>query len=102
MPTASSAPAVIAAPPGEGALLRGITFWPATMLVVGNVIGSAIFLTTGGMVEALPSASLALPPSAGVGPLQELARPRGFPFVHRLPVQLAGNLALAIQLLEAL
>ncbi len=60
MPTASSAPAVIAAPPGEGALLRGITFWPATMLVVGNVIGSAIFLTTGGMVEALPSASLVL------------------------------------------
>ena len=30
------------------------------MLVVGNVIGSAIFLTTGAMVEALPSASLVL------------------------------------------
>ena len=42
------------------ALVRGITFWPATMLVVGNVIGSAIFLTTGAMVEALPSASLVL------------------------------------------
>jgi hypothetical protein len=45
---------------------------------------------------------LALAPSAGVGPVQELARPRGFPLIHRLPVQLAGNLALAIQLFEAL
>jgi APA family basic amino acid/polyamine antiporter len=45
---------------GDHALVRGITFWPATMLVVGNVIGSAIFLTTGSMVEALPSASLVL------------------------------------------
>jgi APA family basic amino acid/polyamine antiporter len=44
----------------EQSLVRGITFWPATMLVVGNVIGSAIFLTTGAMVEALPSASLVL------------------------------------------
>src|SRR5262245_37869395 len=45
---------------------------------------------------------LALAPSADVGPLQELARPRGLPFVDRLPVQLAGDLALAVQLLEAL
>src|SRR5215208_3350485 len=45
---------------GEHALVRGITFWPATMLVVGNVIGSAIFLTTGAMIQALPSASLVL------------------------------------------
>jgi APA family basic amino acid/polyamine antiporter len=30
------------------------------MLVVGNVLGSAVFLTTGAMVEALPSASLVL------------------------------------------
>jgi basic amino acid/polyamine antiporter, APA family len=44
----------------EQCLVRGITFWPATMLVVGNVIGSAIFLTTGAMVEALPSAPLVL------------------------------------------
>jgi APA family basic amino acid/polyamine antiporter len=44
----------------EQALVRGIAFWPATMLVVGNVIGSAIFLTTGAMIQALPSASLVL------------------------------------------
>jgi APA family basic amino acid/polyamine antiporter len=45
---------------GDARLVRGITFWPATMLIVGNVIGSAIFLTTGAMVEALPSMALVL------------------------------------------
>ena len=30
----------------------------ATMLVIGSVIGSGIFLTTGEMAETLPSASL--------------------------------------------
>jgi basic amino acid/polyamine antiporter, APA family len=45
---------------GDEALVRGITFWPAAMLVVGNVVGSAAFLTTGVMVEALPSAPLVL------------------------------------------
>jgi len=34
---------------GDHALVRGITFWPAT------------FLTTGSLVEALPFASLVLP-----------------------------------------
>jgi basic amino acid/polyamine antiporter, APA family len=52
--------AAISSAAGDQALVRAITFWPATMLVVGNVIGSAIFLTTGVMVEALPSASLVL------------------------------------------
>jgi basic amino acid/polyamine antiporter, APA family len=47
-------------PARDHALVRGITFWPATMLVVGNVIGSAIFLTTGAMVAALPSAPLVM------------------------------------------
>jgi basic amino acid/polyamine antiporter, APA family len=62
MPTASPLrdACVICAPTQEQSLIRGITFWPATMLVVGNVIGSAIFLTTGAMVQALPSASLVL------------------------------------------
>ena len=62
MPIASPlhAPATSSQAGGDHALVRGITFWPATMLVVGNVIGSAIFLTTGAMVEALPSASLVL------------------------------------------
>jgi basic amino acid/polyamine antiporter, APA family len=45
---------------GNHALVRGITFWPATMLIVGNVVGSAVFLTTGTMVETLPSVSLIL------------------------------------------
>jgi basic amino acid/polyamine antiporter, APA family len=45
---------------GDLALIRGITFWPATMLIVGNVVGSAVFLTTGTMVETLPSVSLIL------------------------------------------
>ncbi len=62
MPTASPLrdPGVVFAPTSEQSLVRGITFWPATMLVVGNVIGSAIFLTTGAMVQALPSAPLVL------------------------------------------
>jgi basic amino acid/polyamine antiporter, APA family len=62
MPTASSVHVAATPSPagGDQALIRGISLWPATMLVVGNVIGSAIFLTTGAMVEALPSASLVL------------------------------------------
>jgi APA family basic amino acid/polyamine antiporter len=62
MPTTSplNDAGVLPASTEEHALVRGITFWPATMLVVGNVIGSAIFLTTGAMIQALPSASLVL------------------------------------------
>jgi APA family basic amino acid/polyamine antiporter len=46
-------------PPDEG-LLRSIGLASAILLVVGNVIGSGIFLTTGGMAEHIPSASLLL------------------------------------------
>ena len=45
--------------PDEG-LVRAIGLGSAIMLVVGNVIGSGIFLTTGGMAEHIPSASLLL------------------------------------------
>jgi APA family basic amino acid/polyamine antiporter len=45
---------------GDRALVRAITLWPATMLLVGNVIGSAIFLTTGTMLAELPSVPLVL------------------------------------------
>ena len=38
----------------------GIGLWGATLLVIGNVIGSGIFLTTGGMVAELPSTTLVL------------------------------------------
>ena len=41
-------------------LLRAIGLWPAVMLVVGNVIGSAIFLTPGSIAETLPSVPLVL------------------------------------------
>src|SRR5215218_557462 len=61
LPTRPSPDAAVSvALTGDDALVRDITFWPATMLVVGNVIGSAIFLTTGAIVEGLPSASLVL------------------------------------------
>src|SRR5215203_7246747 len=41
-------------------LIRSIGLASAIMLVVGNVIGSGIFLTTGGMAAHIPSASLLL------------------------------------------
>ena len=39
-------------------LERAIGPLSATLLVIGGVIGSGIFLTTGPMAQALPSASL--------------------------------------------
>ena len=50
---------VSAAPPDE-ALPRVIGLRSAVLLVVGSVIGSGIFLTTGGMANVIPSASLLL------------------------------------------
>jgi APA family basic amino acid/polyamine antiporter len=44
----------------DDGLLRGIGLWGATMLVVGNVIGSAIFLTSGAMAAELQSVSALL------------------------------------------
>ncbi len=44
----------------DAKLVRGIGLWGATLLVIGNVIGSGIFLTTGGMVAELPSTVLVL------------------------------------------
>jgi len=41
-------------------LIRAIGLWSATLIVVGAVIGSGIFLTTGGMAAHIPSASLLL------------------------------------------
>ena len=45
--------------PDEG-LDRAIGLGSATLIVVGAVIGSGIFLTTGGMATHIPSASLLL------------------------------------------
>ena len=44
----------------DDGLIRSIGLTSAIMLVVGNVIGSGIFLTTGGMAAHIPSASLLL------------------------------------------
>jgi APA family basic amino acid/polyamine antiporter len=44
----------------DAQLVRGIGLWGATLLVIGNVIGSGIFLTTGNMVQELPSTTLVL------------------------------------------
>jgi len=41
-------------------LVKGIGLLGATFLVIGSVIGSGIFLTTGGMIAELPSTTLLL------------------------------------------
>lgn len=58
---------VQAAPPrtavasdADAQLVRAIGVWGATLLVIGNVLGSGIFLTTGIMVQELPSTTLVL------------------------------------------
>ena len=65
--TSSTAPGLERAAPPRGrvadrdaALIKGIGLTGATLLVMGNVIGSAIFLTTGIMAERLPSTTLIL------------------------------------------
>jgi APA family basic amino acid/polyamine antiporter len=50
----------VEAPPGDEGLVRAIGLGSAVLLVIGNVIGSGIFLTTGVMANAVPSASLLL------------------------------------------
>ncbi|MBL8136475.1 MAG: amino acid permease, partial [Acidobacteria bacterium] len=56
----TSSPSSRPAPTAEAQLVKGIGLWGATLLVIGNVIGSGIFLTTGGMVAELPSTTLVL------------------------------------------
>jgi APA family basic amino acid/polyamine antiporter len=46
--------------PGDAGLVRAIGLGSAILFVVGSVIGSGIFLTTGGMAAVLPSTSLLL------------------------------------------
>jgi APA family basic amino acid/polyamine antiporter len=50
------------APPAaaDEGLVRAIGLGSATLFVVGSVIGSGIFMTTGGMASLIPSASLLL------------------------------------------
>lgn len=59
MPTVvTTAPPRPAAPDAQ--LVRGIGLWGAILLVIGSVIGSGIFLTTGTMIQELPSTILVL------------------------------------------
>lgn len=44
----------------DAQLVRAIGVWGATLLVIGNVLGSGIFLTTGIMAQELPSTTLVL------------------------------------------
>ncbi len=44
----------------DARLVRAIGLGSATLLVIGNVLGSAIFLTTGKMAQQMPSAALLL------------------------------------------
>lgn len=59
MPTPASSP-TRSTTDADAKLVRGIGLWGATLLVIGNVIGSGIFLTTGSMVAELPSTVLVL------------------------------------------
>ena len=55
------------APEAEAQLIRAIDLGGATLLVIGSVIGSGIFLTTGIMVQELPSTPLVLAAWIGGG-----------------------------------
>jgi APA family basic amino acid/polyamine antiporter len=46
--------------PGDAGLVRAIGLGSAVLFVVGSVIGSGIFLTTGGMAAIIPSTTLLL------------------------------------------
>ena len=58
-PTAPASPSA-ATSSADAQLVRGIGLWGAVALVIGSVIGSGIFLTTGTMVAELPSTTLVL------------------------------------------
>ena len=50
-----------AVPVNEGAhLVRGLGVWDATLLTIGSIVGTGIFLTTSDMVRVLPHAGLVL------------------------------------------
>ena len=49
-----------ARPDADAGLIRAIGLGTATLFVIGSVIGSGIFLTTGAMAATIPSASLLL------------------------------------------
>jgi APA family basic amino acid/polyamine antiporter len=58
MESPASLPSESTSAPVPGDLKRHIGLWSAILLVIGNAIGSGIFLTSGIMFQRLPSASL--------------------------------------------
>lgn len=61
MPTApTESSAALPVSDADAQLVKGIGLTGATLLVIGSVIGSGIFLTSGGMIAELPSTSLLL------------------------------------------
>ncbi len=57
---APTAAADSAANAGDGHLVRGLGFWGATLLTVGSIVGTGIFLTTSDMARVLPHSGLIL------------------------------------------
>jgi basic amino acid/polyamine antiporter, APA family len=47
-------------PPQESLLVRGLGTWDGTLLTVGSIVGTGIFLTTSDMARVLPHAGLIL------------------------------------------
>lgn len=45
---------------GEARLVRGLGSWDATLLTIGSIVGTGIFLTTSDMARALPRGGLIL------------------------------------------
>jgi APA family basic amino acid/polyamine antiporter len=46
--------------PREAGLVRGLTAWDATLVTIGSVLGTAIFITPGDIARSLPHAGLML------------------------------------------
>lgn len=68
MPVENQVPCAASADTDAG-LLKAIGLPSAVLLVIGNVIGSAIFLTTGVMAESIPSVTLLIAAWAAGGVL---------------------------------
>jgi APA family basic amino acid/polyamine antiporter len=47
-------------PPARPTLVRGLGTWDATLLTIGSIVGTGIFLTTSDMAKVLPHAGLIL------------------------------------------
>ena len=87
--------AVNPAPDADAQLVRAIGLSGATLLVVGSVIGSGIFLTTGLMVQELPSTSLVLAAWVAGPPLSHLSMSRWLQRASAMPCRSIQSRSLA-------